>query len=115
MKNELTKTDNAFIKFNVILSTLGALLSVFPSICFFVLCTLMAYGLPNAANPIFYGFMIIPLGFYMLWVYVLWVASDIKNEQTFMSKMPLFIFNILLTVPLLIFYLVIFLRLKFHF
>lgn len=116
MENELIETDNSFIKSNIILALLGAILTIIPTLIVYVLCMFGVHGYDGRGfNPSAYSILLIPIGLYSIWIctIIAAISANIKKEIS-IAKSVLFFFNIILTVPLLIFYLIIFFRLKFH-
>lgn len=115
MENELIESDNSFIKINIILALLGAVLTIIPTLIFYVICLFGAHGVDAGGHhPEVYLYLLIPGGFYLLWIctIIAAISANIKREIN-TTKLVLFFFNIVLTIPLLVFYLIIFFKLKF--
>lgn len=109
MEKELDKFDDSFIACNVVLSILAMLLSIIPSFVMWFLCAWAS----SMGNHAAYFYLLIPAAFYIMWICVCFVADEIKDHQNLTKKTPLFLINIFLTIPLFIFYLYIFIRLRF--
>lgn len=112
MKQKLTEIEDSFIKFNILLSTIAIVASLFPLLLFIFFYTLAMHGVtPIAGAEVF---KLIPVGFYSLWFASIFAGLHSKIKKSIGNfKFTLFVFNLILTIPLLIFYLVIFIRLTF--
>lgn len=114
MNRELSEFNNLFIKLNVFLSIIGALLSILPTFLIYILIQFMVHGykMPSS-NPHAYFLLLIPAAFYSLWIYILGTSRNINDSKAYLKKLPWLIINTIITSSLLIFYLTIFLKLKF--